>query len=90
MIAERSRVILFEDAAWEDYLWWQVEDRQILKRINALIRDIQRDPFNGIGKPEGLRGDLSGFWSRRITGEHRLVYKMDAGDLILVQLRGHY
>ena len=83
-------MILFEDAAWEDYLWWPVEDRQILKRINALIRDIQRDPFNGIGKPEGLRGDLSGFWSRRITGEHRLVYKMDAGDLILVQLRGHY
>ena len=83
-------MILFEDAAWEDYLWWQVEDRQILKRINALIRDIQRDPCNGIGKPEGLRGDLSGFWSRRITGEHRVVYKMDAGDLILVQLRGHY
>ena len=83
-------MILFEDAGWEDYLWWQAEDRQTLKRINALIRDIQRDPFNGIGKPEGLRGDLSGFWSRRITGEHRVVYKMDAGDLILVQLRGHY
>ena len=83
-------MILFEDAALEDYLWWQAEDRQTLKRINALIRDIQRDPFSGIGKPEGLRGDLSGFWSRRITGEHRVVYKMDAGDLILVQLRGHY
>ena len=83
-------MILFEDAAWEDYQWWQAEDRQTLKRINALIRDIRRDPFNGIGKPEGLRGDLSGFWSRRITGEHRVVYKMDAGDLILVQLRGHY
>lgn len=83
-------MILFEDAAWEDYQWWQAEDRQTLKRINALIRDIQRDPFSGIGKPEGLRGDLSGFWSRRITGEHRVVYKMDAGDLILVQLRGHY
>ncbi|PAT35645.1 Txe/YoeB family addiction module toxin [Vandammella animalimorsus] len=83
-------MISFEDAAWDDYLWWQQHDRQVLRKLNRLIRDIQRDPFGGIGKPEALKNELSGFWSRRITDEHRVVYRMEGEELVIAQCRGHY
>jgi toxin YoeB len=83
-------MISFEAAAWEDYLFWQQNDKQILRKINALIRDIQRDPYGGIGKPEGLRHDLAGFWSRRITDEHRIVYTVSEGEILIAQCRYHY
>lgn len=77
-------------AAWEDYLYWQTQDRKTLKRINALIRDALRNPFEGPGKPEALRENLSGFWSRRIDDQHRLVYAVEKGDLAVVACRYHY
>ena len=83
-------MISFEDAGWDDYGYWQIHDKQMLRKINQLIRDIQRDPFDGLGKPEGLKNDLSGFWSRRISSEHRLVYRIDDGELVIAQCRGHY
>jgi toxin YoeB len=83
-------MITFEDAAWSDYLHWQQTDKAMLRRINALIRDIQRDPFDGIGKPEPLKFNFSGYWSRRIDDEHRVVYKVVDDEVILAQLRGHY
>lgn len=82
--------LVFTQSGWEDYLWFQENDRRLAKRINQLIRDIQRSPFSGIGKPEALKGDLSGFWSRRISGEHRLVYQIGDGDLVIVACRFHY
>ncbi|WP_157669862.1 Txe/YoeB family addiction module toxin [Chitinibacter sp. GC72] len=82
--------IKFDDAAWDDYLYWQATDKTILKRINVLIKDIQREPFAGIGKPEPLRHQYSGFWSRRINEEHRLVYCIQDDALIIVQCRYHY
>ncbi|NKQ11131.1 Txe/YoeB family addiction module toxin [Pseudomonas sp. SST3] len=82
--------ILFTPEAWEDYLWFQQNDKAGLKRINLLIRDTQRNPFSGIGKPEPLKHNLSGFWSRRISGEHRLVYSIDDGELQIVMCRYHY
>ena len=82
--------IVFSENAWEDYLHWQRADRKTLQRINALIKDIQRNPYEGIGKPEPLKHALSGYWSRRITGEHRLVYKVDSGRLLIAQARYHY
>jgi toxin YoeB len=82
--------ILFADKAWEDYLHWQANDRQVLKRINELIKDIQRSPYQGIGKPEPLRHALSGYWSRRITDEHRLVYRVESQTLLIAQARFHY
>lgn len=83
-------MISFEEAAWDDYLCWQQTDKAMLRRINALIRDIQRDPFEGIGKPEPLKFNFSGYWSRRIDDEHRIVYKVEDEEVILAQLRGHY
>ena len=83
-------IISFHPQAWDDYLHWQQTDKAILKKINNLIRDIVRDPFDGIGKPEQLKQNLSGFWSRRITEEHRIVYLMDGDDIIIAQCRGHY
>ena len=83
-------MISFEDTGWDDYVYWQTADKQMLRKINQLIRDIQRDPFDGLGKPEGLKNDLSGFWSRRISSEHRLVYRIDDGELVIAQCRGHY
>lgn len=77
-------------AAWEDYLFWQQNDRKQLRRINRLIRDCLRSPFEGIGKPEPLRENLSGFWSRRIDQEHRLVYAVDGDDLVVIACRYHY
>ena len=77
-------------AAWEDYQYWQGQDRKTLKRINGVIRDCLREPFDGIGKPEPLKHMFAGAWSRRITEEHRLVYLVDADDLVILQARFHY
>ncbi|PPT98588.1 Txe/YoeB family addiction module toxin [Xanthomonas arboricola] len=83
-------ILQFSDHAWEDYLYWQQTDTKLLKRINDLIKVIQRDPFQGIGKPEPLRHALAGYWSRRINDEHRIVYKAENGILLIAQLRYHY
>ncbi len=82
--------IVFTEQAFEEYLYWQVQDRKILKRINALLKDINRDPYSGIGKPEGLKENLSGFWSRRIDDTHRLVYRIADGQIEIYQCKGHY
>ena len=82
--------LVFADQAWEDYLYWQTQDRRMLQRINALIRETQRAPFAGIGKPEPLKHALAGVWSRRITDEHRTVYRIENGALLIAQLRFHY
>ena len=82
--------IIFSKNAWEDYISWQTEDKKTLKKINALIKDIQRTPFEGIGKPEPLKFKLAGFWSRRIDLEHRLVYQVDNSDILIYSCRYHY
>jgi toxin YoeB len=82
--------VTFSSQAWEDYLHWQQTDRKLLKRINALIKEISRTPFEGTGKPEPLRHALAGYWSRRITDEHRLVYKMQDDAVLIAQARFHY
>ena len=82
--------LVFSEHAWEDYLYWQKTDRKVVQRINALIRDIERTPFEGIGKPEPLKYALSGYWSRRITDEHRIVYKIEGDAAQIAQLRYHY
>ncbi|MFB3132211.1 MAG: Txe/YoeB family addiction module toxin [Rhodothermales bacterium] len=82
--------ISFTPEAWDDYLYWQKTDKKILKRINTLIKEIVRDPFEGIGKPEPLKHELSGAWSRRIDAAHRLVYLVEADTLVIVQCRFHY
>lgn len=82
--------LLWEDRAWDDYLYWQTQDKKTLKRINALIKDIQRNPFEGIGKPEPLKGNLSGLWSRRIDDTNRIVYYQQQDMLFIVVCRGHY
>ncbi len=82
--------ITFSKNAWEDYLSWQKEDKKILRKINELIKDIQRTPFEGIGKPEPLKFDLSGFWSRRIDLEHRLVYQYRNDEILIYACRFHY
>ena len=78
--------LIFSEHAWEDYVYWQRTDRKILQRINTLIRERQRAPFEGIGKPEPLKHGMSGYWSRRITDEHRMVYKVEADALFIAQL----
>ena len=82
--------LIFAPEAWEDYLYWEEADKQAVRRIHLLVKDAMRTPFSGIGKPEPLRYALSGFWSRRITEEHRMVYKVEKGDLMIAQLRYHY
>ncbi|MCG9885576.1 MAG: Txe/YoeB family addiction module toxin [Cyanobacteria bacterium] len=82
--------LIFAENAWEDYLYWQGQDKRTLKRINELIRATQRDPYGGIGKPEPLKHALAGFWSRRITDEHRMVYRVEGDALWIAQLRYHY
>jgi len=82
--------LIFSEHAWNDYLYWQKTDKKILKRINLLIKDVQRSPFEGIGKPEPLRHALSGYWSRRINDEHRFVYKTSDDSMFIAQLRYHY
>ena len=82
--------VIFSANAWEDYLYWQQADKKMLKRINKLIKEIRRSPFKGIGKPEPLRHGLSGYWSRRINDEHRIVYKITEDALLIAQIRYHY
>ena len=82
--------LIFSEHAWNDYLYWQKTDRKILKRINLLIKDVRRSPFDGIGKPESLKHALSGYWSRRINDEHRFVYKVNDDSMLIAQLRYHY
>ncbi len=82
--------LIWSSISWNDYLYWQSVDKKIVKRINELIKNCMRTPFEGIGKPEALKGDLQGYWSRRITSEHRLVYKYIQGELWIVSCRYHY
>jgi toxin YoeB len=82
--------IIFLDQAWEDYLYWQNTDKALLKKVNSLIKEIERSPFEGSGKPEPLKYNLSGLWSRRITLDHRLVYKIENEAVIIHQCRYHY
>lgn len=82
--------LIFHDAAWEDYLYWQATDEKMLGRINLLIKEVRRTPFTGIGKPEPLRGKMSGWWSRRINQEHRLIYRATDDGLFIAQCRHHY
>ena len=82
--------LIFAEQAWEDYLYWHDIDKKTLKRINALIKETTRNPFEGTGKPEGLKHALAGYWSRRINDEHRMVYKVDGDCLLIAQLRYHY
>ncbi len=83
-------ILSWAEKAWDDYLYWQATDKKRLKRINALIKDIERQPFAGLGNPEPLRHNWTGYWSRRIDREHRLVYKVTAKTIIIVQCRYHY
>lgn len=85
-----NRDLAFDPLGWEDYLYWQAQDRKTLRRINLLITDILRDPFDGIGKPEPLRHALSGAWSRRIDHQHRLVYYVTDTHVVILQARDHY
>ena len=82
--------LLFSEQAWEDYLYWQKTDKKIVQRINVLIKEASRNPFEGTGKPEPLKHALSGYWSRRINDEHRFVYKPTGEALLIAQLRYHY
>ena len=82
--------LIFAEKAWEDYIYWQRTDKKILKRINTLIKEVKREPFEGLGKPEPLKHALSGYWSRRINDEHRIVYKIQSDSLLIAQLRYHY
>ena len=82
--------LIFSENAWEDYLYWQETDKQMLKRINRLINEIMRDPFTGTGKPEPLKHGLSGYWSRRINDEHRIIYRPAEDAILIAQLRYHY
>ena len=82
--------VSFTDSAWKDYLYWQSTDKNIVKRINGLIKDIQRSPYEGIGKPEPLRFQLQGCWSRRINQEHRIVYELIGDELLIISCRFHY
>lgn len=81
---------IFAEVAWDDYLYWQENDKRIVKRINELLKDIDRNGNQGIGKPEMLKHRLSGFWSRRITDEHRLIYRIDDKNIFIAACRGHY
>jgi len=82
--------VLWDKLAWEDYQFWINTDQKVFQKINSLIKECQRTPFKGTGKPEPLKQNLAGFWSRRITGEHRLVYKIEDGILYIAQCRYHY
>ena len=82
--------LLFTELAWEDYLYWQTQDKKTLKRINALLKAIDRNHFEGIGKPEPLKGELSGFWSRRIDDTNRLVYRIAEDQVEIISCKGHY
>lgn len=83
-------ILLWSEKSWNDYLFWEENDKKILKKINSLIKDIKREPFEGIGKPEPLKHELAGCWSRRITDEHRLVYEVDDNGINIVSCKYHY
>jgi len=83
-------ILSWAEKAWDDYLYWQATDKKRLKRINALIKDIERQPFDGLGNPEPLRHNWTGYWSRRIDREHRLVYNITKKTIVIVQCRYHY
>lgn len=83
-------ILTWDQYAWEDYVWWQTQDRRIVKRINDLIKDIDRNGNDGIGKPEALKHGFQGYWSRRINDEHRLVYKIDGDEIRVAACRYHY
>ena len=89
-MAEALKQFAFTHAAWQDYVWWQTQDKKTLRRINQLIEATLRDPFDGIGKPEALRENLSGFWSRRIDDANRLVYAVEAEQIVVIACRYHY
>ncbi|MBD3305649.1 Txe/YoeB family addiction module toxin [candidate division KSB3 bacterium] len=82
--------LIFTESAWQDYVWFQEHNRQLLKRINQLIKNALRTPYEGLGKPEPLKADLSGYWSRRINAEHRLVYGVSETELTIISCRFHY
>lgn len=82
--------LLWEERAWEQYCYWQSQDKKILKKINTILKDIQRNTYEGIGKPEPLRGNYSGWWSRRIDDTHRIVYREKDGAIIIASCKGHY
>ncbi len=82
--------LIFAEEAWEDYCYWQKTDKKILKRLNELIKDITRNGYEGIGKPEPLKHNLRGYWSRRITAEHRIVYTVEGDSVLIAQCRCHY
>ncbi|MEB3230860.1 MAG: Txe/YoeB family addiction module toxin [Leptolyngbyaceae bacterium] len=82
--------LTFTESGWEDYLWFQATDKKLLKKINTLLQDVKRSPFDGLGKPEPLKANLSGYWSRRINSEHRLVYEIKDDSIIVVACRFHY
>jgi toxin YoeB len=81
---------IWDDVAWEDYIYWQTQDKKTLKRINQIIKDIERNRYDGIGKPEPLKGDYSGFWSRRIDDKNRFIYKIDDNSIKIAQCKTHY
>jgi toxin YoeB len=89
-MAEALKQVAFTHAAWQDYVWWQTQDKKTLRRINQLVEATLRDPFYGIGKPEALRENLSGFWSRRIDDANRLVYAVEVEQIVVVSCRYHY
>ena len=89
-MSKTQRQIAFTNAAWQDYVWWQTQDRKTLRRINLLVEATLREPFTGIGKPEPLRENLSGYWSRRIDEFNRLVYAVEDGQIVVVACRYHY
>ncbi len=82
--------LLWEESAWQDYLYWQLQDKKTQRRINLLLKEIQRNPFEGMGKPEALKGDLAGWWSRRIDEVNRIVYKPTEDCVIIASCKGHY
>ncbi len=82
--------LIWSEKSWEDYLYWQSHDKKVLKKINSLIKDIKREPFDGLGKPEPLRYELAGCWSRRITDEHRIVYEIEDQNINIISCRFHY
>jgi toxin YoeB len=82
--------LIWSEKSWEDYLYWQSHDKKVLKKINTLLKDIKREPFDGLGKPEPLRYELAGCWSRRITDEHRMVYEVEDQDINIVSCRFYY
>ncbi len=83
-------ILCFSEKSWSDYLYWQTQDKKTLKRVNLIIKDTKRNPVTGLGKPEPLKNNLTGYWSRRISKEHRIVYKVENNTITIVSMRFHY